>query len=127
MPQLDIYLLNTFVWSILIFFVILYVINTVYVNLNLFFVINLRYLKYFIDKTLMFFSINNYNQIKQGKVLVNFFSLNKLKIMDIKNKIINNDFINVSVLFYNLYTLFNINTNQINSFIKLNIESSRNN
>lgn len=125
MPQLDIYLLTTFVWSILIFFSVLYLINIVYVNLNLFFVLNLRYLKYFVDKLFMSFTINNYNQLKSGKVLNYFFNLNKNRILSIKNKVIKNDFINISVFTYNLYKFFNVNHNKVNLFIKLNIELNR--
>lgn len=75
----------------------------------------------------MFFSIENYNQIKSGSVLSNFFNSNKSKITKIKKDTINNNFINISFLFFSLYTFFNLKTNEINFFIKTNIESNRTN
>lgn len=73
----------------------------------------------------MSFTINNYNQLKSGKVLNYFFNLNKNRILSIKNKVIKNDFINISVFTYNLYKFFNVNHNKVNLFIKLNIELNR--
>lgn len=125
MPQLDIYLLTTFVWSILFFFTILYFINIIYVNLNLFFVLNLRYLKYFVDKLFMFSLLKDYNQNKSSKILNKLFLINIKNTSSLKQDILTKDFINMSAYTYNLYYSFNVNLKQINAFIKLNIESNR--
>ena len=125
MPQLDIYLLMTFVWSSLIFFIILYLLNIVYVNSNLFIILNLRYLKNFIDKIFMVYCIKNHNQLKQGKVLNNFFILNQKKLFNIKDLLVKKNFINISFLKYNMNLNINLKNKKVNQFIKLNIEANR--
>lgn len=124
MPQLDIYLFTSFVWSSLSSLIVVYVLISVYVNTNLYLGLNLKNIKRFIETELTFEVLEDYKKKKKNEVLKKFFRLNKKKMKKIKNIIIKKNIINIDRKKKKIY--LNINReNKINKMIKLNIESKR--
>ena len=124
MPQLDIYLFTSFIWSSLSSLIVVYVLINVYANTNLYLGLNLKYIKMFIENELNFEVLEDYKKKKKNKVLKNFLRWNKKKMKEIKEIIKKKNIINIKKIKKNIY--ININReNKINKMIKLNIELKR--